>query len=120
MQFYIYIIVAINLNSVYNNMKWHSIFKHEMYFFQMTMVNSLVKLEKKAEEKEEYIKLLKERLGNQKVPDHQEEEEDEEDEEDGQESMDHENEGTLCIFLQSKTLQENYLLKIRNAAFINL
>ena len=88
-----------------------------MYFFQMTMVNSLVKLEKKAEEKEEYIKLLKERLGNQKVPDHQEEEEDEED---GQESMDHENEGTLCIFLQSKTLQENYLLKIRNAAFINL
>ena len=69
------------------------------------MVNSLVKLEKKAEEKEEYIKLLKERLGNQKVPDQQEEEEDEEEEEDGQESMDHENEGTLCIFLQSKTFK---------------
>ena len=71
-----------------------------MYFFQMKMVNSLVKLEKKAEEKEEYIKLLKERLGNQKVPDQQEEVEEEEDEEeDGQESMDHENEGTLYIFL---------------------
>jgi len=84
----------------------------------MTMVNSLVKLEKKAEEKEEYIKLLKERLGNQKVPDHQEEEEDEEDEEDGQESMDHENEGILCIFLQSKTLQENYLLKIRETPLL--
>ena len=68
----------------------------------MTMVNSLVKLEKKAEEKEEYIKLLKERLGNQKVPDQQEEDEEEE-EEDGQESMDHDNEGTLYNFLYIET-----------------
>ena len=67
------------------------------------MVNSLVKLEKKAEEKEEYIKLLKERLGNQKVPDQQEEDEEDEEEEDGQESMDHDNEGTLYNFLYIET-----------------
>ena len=65
------------------------------------MVKSLVKLEKNTEEKEEYIQLLKERLGHPEVAHQQgveeedelEEEEDLEDKEQDLMEEDHENEG---------------------------